>query len=53
MDELLMEYADRFHDSFPIFMMMGIDEREIIAIIKKCLKENKPYEIEYEGDTLY
>lgn len=48
-----VEYVKRFNENFPIFTMMGTAEDEIIDIIKKCLRENNPYEVEYEDGVLY
>lgn len=42
MPDLLMEYANKFNENFPTFLFMGIEE-EMEEIIKKCIKENKPY----------
>ena len=54
MEELINEYVERFDENFPIFMFMGTDEEELKQIIKKCLKENKPYIIlDEEIDAIY
>lgn len=53
MDELLIKYADTFGENFPLFMCMGMDDEEIIKIIKDCLKNGVPYEAEQEENTVY
>ena len=42
MDKLLIQYADRFHENFPIFIVGYKPENEIENIIQKCLDEGEP-----------
>lgn len=49
----LMEYSDRFNDSFPVFAMRGAEEEEIIAAIEVCLQSGKPYAPGYDPDADY
>lgn len=44
MKELLDEYEKKFDEQFPLRCFMAVDEKEIEAVIKKCLESNKPYE---------
>lgn len=53
MDELLIKYADKFNENFPLFVVRDLSEKEIKDIIQKCLDENKPYEIETDSDRFY
>lgn len=53
MDELLREYANSFGENFPIRFFMGTDEEDIMQVIKKCLKDNKPYIANYKDKAVY
>lgn len=53
MDELLIEYAERFKQNFPIFCMMGASENEVKSIIQKCLETGIPYEPETSSTKTY
>lgn len=53
MDELLIKYADTFGENFPLFMCMGMDDEEVMKIIKNCLKDGVPYEVEQEENAVY
>ena len=44
MNELLEKYQDRFDESFPLMLFMGVDEEEIKAKIEECLESDEPYE---------
>lgn len=37
------QYTQRFNENFPLFMLKGRTEDELIGIIKDCLKTGKPY----------
>ena len=50
MDELLDKYKEKFRECFPLMLTMGKDEKQIEDIIKDCLKKNKPYEVDSDGD---
>ena len=43
--EYLDQYYDTFGDIFPLMQFSGTDD-EIIAEIRKCIINNKPYEID-------
>lgn len=47
LDKLLIEYADKFDDTFPIFCLRGTPE-ELIPILRKYIDEGKPYELEFD-----
>lgn len=53
MKELLEQYLEKFDDQFPLMLVRGMDEEEIITILKKCIEENKPYEIEFDEYANY
>lgn len=54
LNELLSEYVDLFNENFPIFMMRGTPEDELITILKKCIEEKKPYQLPDDiPDALY
>lgn len=53
MDELLIEYSKTFDDCFPIFKFMGVDDEIIMNIIRKCLKDGKPYKTETTDNKIY
>ena len=52
LEEYLQQYVNAFGDNFPIFAFMG-DEDEAIDTIKRCLKNNKPYELDADDDILF
>lgn len=39
LDKKLTEYAEKFNENFPIFLMMGKSDEEIIRIVQKCLND--------------
>lgn len=43
LDKLLLEYADKFNENFPIFLVIGKSEEEIIKIIQTCLKNKQVF----------
>ena len=53
MDDLLVKYAEKFGDNFPIFLVMGMSEEEIDNAIKKSLRTNKTYDPEIIEDVDY
>lgn len=50
MDELIDKYKDKFGECFPIMLTRGMSDEQIKDIIKECLKNNKPYEVDNEYD---
>ena len=53
MDDLLMKYADQFHENFPLFIVRDMTEKEIKDTIQKCLDENKPYAVKTDSEHFY
>lgn len=41
--ELIEQYLERFHENFPLFALMGVEEAEVEAIIQDCLDKGTPY----------
>jgi len=46
MDSLLSQYSEKFGESFPIFLVMGMSDDEIDDQIKESIKNNKPFKPE-------
>lgn len=53
MDELLFKYADAFDENFPMYLFRTADEKEINAIIQKCLDDGVPYEADIKENMKY
>lgn len=51
--QLLKEYAEKFDDNFPTFMVRHLDMDEIGDLIEDCIKKNKPYEPESDISADY
>lgn len=47
------KYRKTFKENFPCFLCMGLPDEEMIAIIEKCLKENKPYRPKIHPEAMY
>ena len=43
MAELIEQYLEQFHENFPLFTLMGVEEAEVEAIIQDCLDKGTPY----------
>ena len=41
--ELIEQYVERFHENFPLFALMGMEESEVEAIIQDCPDKGTPY----------
>ena len=51
---ILLRFADdKFNENFPIFLMMGKSDEEIIRIIQKCLNDEQAFEPDTIIDALY
>lgn len=53
LDELLIAYADKFNDSFPIFAVMHLGDDEIIDLIQNAIDKNEPYDPKYQDGVVY
>ena len=54
MPELIQKYLERFNESFPLFMVMGMEDAEVEALIRDCLEKGTPYHLDdSEPKTLY
>lgn len=47
------KYTKIFDEQFPLFMLMGIPEEELIQMIQKAIENKEPIEIEHDDETLY
>lgn len=50
---LLLKYADRFKDNFPIFCVRNLDDAEIIKLIINALETEVKYTPDLENDALF
>lgn len=46
MEDKLQEYRDAFGEQFPLMLVQGMDDDDILAEIEGCLKRGVPYEPE-------
>ena len=53
LDKKLTEYAEKFNENFPIFLMIGKSDEEIIRIVQKCLNDEQAFEPDTIIDALY
>lgn len=53
LNELLIQYADQFGDSFPLFQVKQLDEDEIISLVQTSIESNVPYESNYQDNVDY
>lgn len=53
MNELLDQYAEKFHENFPIFVTRGMTEAETKKAIQKCLDDGTPYVIDTDPKCDY
>lgn len=52
MDEALDEYRKMFDEPFPLMLVMGMGENEIIKIIQKCIESGDPYDPDIPNDAV-
>ena len=53
MESKLQEYKDKFGEQFPLMMVMGMDDSEIIKLIDGCIESGEPYAPDFEGGVCY
>lgn len=53
MEKLLKEYISKFDENFPLYLIMGMKEADIINILENSIKNNKKYEPEMIDGVLY
>lgn len=46
MEDKLQEYKDTFGEQFPLMLVQGMEDEDIIEEIEGCLKRGTPYEPE-------
>ena len=52
LQQLADEYEAKFNENFPFFVVRGTD-KELSDLIEKCLRDGKPYHVDYKDDELY
>lgn len=52
LEELLVQYVEKFNDCFPL-VAMTCTEEEIIDVIEACIATDTPYDPQYEDDCDY
>lgn len=52
-DKVLIEYAEKFSDNFPIFYVKHLDEDAIIKIVQGAIDTNVPYIAKYQDNVDY
>jgi len=52
-DELLLKYVDKFNENFPTFLVLGIEDKDLIKLLEKSIKTEKKYEPKIIEDVLY
>ena len=53
MAELIEQYLERFHENFPLFALMGVEEAEVKAIIQDCLDKGTPFTADLQSPSTY
>lgn len=43
MEKLIRKYVERFDENFPLFMLGGLSDDEIKALLEDCLTKGEPY----------
>lgn len=52
MDEKLDEYKELFGEPFPLMLVMGMGNDEIIKIIQRCIENGEPYDPDVPDDIV-
>lgn len=53
MAELIKQYLERFHENFPLFTLMGVEDAEVEKLILDCLDKGTPYRPPELEEALY
>jgi hypothetical protein len=53
MQEHMEAYENRFDEQFPLMLVRGLADAEIIALIDQCIADGKVYSPELEKDAYY
>lgn len=51
LDEAMDDYRMTFGENFPLMMVMGVDEDEIVDEIYECIERNEP--CSYDDEVTY
>jgi len=52
-NNLIEKYSSKFGESFPIYVLRGKTDQELINILEKCIKTNKPHRVELIKGAIY
>ncbi len=52
MEKLIKKYIERFDENFPLFMLGGMSDDEIKALITDCLEKGEPYRVNDKSDDI-
>lgn len=52
-DEAVAAYVTQFGENIPIYLFNGYSETELVAVVEKALRENKPIPADYEPGLDY
>ena len=53
MNDKLEDYEEMFKEPFPLMLVRGLEDSEIIKLIDDCLESGKSYEPDFEEGVLY
>lgn len=53
LEKVLSEYTEKFDENFPLFYVRGMDEKEIIELVKQSIIDGVPYEADYDENADY
>lgn len=53
MAELIRQYLERFHENFPLFALMGVEDAEVEKLLRDCLDKGTPYRLPELEKALY
>lgn len=52
LNSALNEYVETFNENFPV-MLVNLSEQEMIEAIEKCIRDKKPYSVQYDKENVY
>jgi hypothetical protein len=53
MADMIKKYVDKFGENFPLFLVMGMSDKEVDKQIEKSIKDNKPFRPEIVEGYIY
>ena len=51
--KLLLKYSEKFNEGFPIFMVMGMSDDDIIEILEDSIANDRKYNPEVIEGVIY